>query len=267
MRDPWLQPPDCNAALVLADGTVFWGSGFGARGAGGRRGLLQHRDDRLPGDPDRSVLCRSDHQLHLSAYRQCRDERARISKRPPRRRAVCRPQQGHRAGQLARHQVARCLARSARAHRDFGRRYAAADPADPRSRTAQRGRSPTIRNGRSTLRRCMPRASAWPGLEGMDLASEVTCRQTYEWDETGVGARARLRPAAQSASSCRRHRLRRQAQHPANARPARLPGHRGSGHRLGRGHPAPLGPMGSFCRTGRATRRRPANMRCRCCAT
>ncbi|HEV2100505.1 MAG TPA: carbamoyl-phosphate synthase domain-containing protein, partial [Stellaceae bacterium] len=33
MRDPWLQPPDCNAALVLADGTVFWGSGFGAAGA------------------------------------------------------------------------------------------------------------------------------------------------------------------------------------------------------------------------------------------
>src|SRR5205085_5994814 len=24
------RPPDCNAALVLADGTVFWGRGFGA---------------------------------------------------------------------------------------------------------------------------------------------------------------------------------------------------------------------------------------------
>ncbi len=27
-------------------------------------------------------------------------------------------------------------------------------------------------------------ADAWPGLEGMDLAAEVTCRQTYGWDET-----------------------------------------------------------------------------------
>ena len=27
-------------------------------------------------------------------------------------------------------------------------------------------------------------ARAWPGLEGMDLAKEVTCRQTYQWDET-----------------------------------------------------------------------------------
>lgn len=28
------------------------------------------------------------------------------------------------------------------------------------------------------------KAAAWPGLEGMDLAKEVTCRQTYTWDET-----------------------------------------------------------------------------------
>ena len=27
-------------------------------------------------------------------------------------------------------------------------------------------------------------AAAWPGLEGMDLAIEVSCRQTYQWDET-----------------------------------------------------------------------------------
>src|SRR5918994_6081257 len=26
------RPPDCNAALVLADGTVFWGRGIGAAG-------------------------------------------------------------------------------------------------------------------------------------------------------------------------------------------------------------------------------------------
>src|ERR1700733_11428415 len=27
-------------------------------------------------------------------------------------------------------------------------------------------------------------AEVWPGLEGMDLAKEVSCRQSYEWDET-----------------------------------------------------------------------------------
>src|SRR5262245_50080662 len=32
MRPP-ARPPDCNAALVLADGTVFWGRGLGASGS------------------------------------------------------------------------------------------------------------------------------------------------------------------------------------------------------------------------------------------
>ncbi len=27
-------------------------------------------------------------------------------------------------------------------------------------------------------------AQAWPGLEGLDLAKDVTCRQTYTWDQT-----------------------------------------------------------------------------------
>src|SRR5438270_13648171 len=33
MRDPMPRPLDCNAALVLADGTVFWGRGAGATGS------------------------------------------------------------------------------------------------------------------------------------------------------------------------------------------------------------------------------------------
>ena len=41
-------------------------------------------------------------------------------------------------------------------------------------------------------------AAAWPGLEGMDLAREVTCRQTYAWDETtwspGKGYGRQTRP-------------------------------------------------------------------------
>ncbi|MEM7042207.1 MAG: glutamine-hydrolyzing carbamoyl-phosphate synthase small subunit [Pseudomonadota bacterium] len=42
-------------------------------------------------------------------------------------------------------------------------------------------------------------AKDWPGLEGMDLASEVSCRQRYHWDETlwrhgeGYGRRAGAR--------------------------------------------------------------------------
>jgi carbamoyl-phosphate synthase small subunit len=39
-------------------------------------------------------------------------------------------------------------------------------------------------NGRFDLAALQARAEAWPGLEGMDLAREVTCRQTYVWEET-----------------------------------------------------------------------------------
>jgi carbamoyl-phosphate synthase small subunit len=39
-------------------------------------------------------------------------------------------------------------------------------------------------NGNFDLAALQEQAGAWPGLEGMDLAQQVTCRQTYSWDET-----------------------------------------------------------------------------------
>jgi carbamoyl-phosphate synthase small subunit len=39
-------------------------------------------------------------------------------------------------------------------------------------------------DGRLDLDAMAAEARAWPGLEGMDLAQLVTCRQTYAWDET-----------------------------------------------------------------------------------
>jgi len=39
-------------------------------------------------------------------------------------------------------------------------------------------------DGRFDLPSLRAQAADWPGLEGMDLAREVTCRQTYEWNET-----------------------------------------------------------------------------------
>ncbi len=46
----------------------------------GRRGLLQHLDDRLSGDPGRPLLCRAGHRLRLPAYRQCRHQRRKTSR-------------------------------------------------------------------------------------------------------------------------------------------------------------------------------------------
>ena len=40
-------------------------------------------------------------------------------------------------------------------------------------------------DGRIDLAALLGQAREWPGLEGMDLAKEVSCRQSYQWDETG----------------------------------------------------------------------------------
>ncbi len=39
-------------------------------------------------------------------------------------------------------------------------------------------------NGKLDIAALQKKAMAWAGLEGMDLAREVSCRQTYEWSET-----------------------------------------------------------------------------------
>jgi len=39
-------------------------------------------------------------------------------------------------------------------------------------------------DGRFDLPAIMAETESWPGLEGMDLAAEVSCRQSYSWDET-----------------------------------------------------------------------------------
>ena len=40
------------------------------------------------------------------------------------------------------------------------------------------------KGGRIDVEAMRAEAKAWPGLEGMDLAKDVTCRQTYAWEET-----------------------------------------------------------------------------------
>ncbi len=69
-----MRPP---ARLLLEDGTVFCDRQVGGdqRGDGGRRSGVQHGDDWLPGDIDRSVLPTADYYLDLPVCRQRRDKR------------------------------------------------------------------------------------------------------------------------------------------------------------------------------------------------
>ena len=65
------------AILVLKDGTVFRGTSIGAEGLAVGRGGVQHRHDRLPGNPHRSVVLPADRHADLSAHRQHGRQRRR----------------------------------------------------------------------------------------------------------------------------------------------------------------------------------------------
>ncbi len=41
-----------------------------------------------------------------------------------------------------------------------------------------------VAHGEADVDALLEDVRAWPGLEGMDLAKDVSCRQTYSWDET-----------------------------------------------------------------------------------
>ena len=79
----------------------------------------------------------------------------------------------------------------------------------------------------------------WPGLDGMDLAIEVTTKQSYALGREHMDAGRGLCEARQAQVPRRGRRLRRQAQHPALPGRRRLPRDRGAGDGDGRGHPAP----------------------------
>jgi carbamoyl-phosphate synthase small subunit len=183
MRDPTPRPPDCNAALVLADGTVFWGRGLGAPGiATGEvcfntaiTGYQEILTD--PSYAGQIITFTFPHIGNVGANRE--DVEATT---PAVRGVVLRTQitgpANYRATQtldawLKSHGL---TAISGVDTRQLTRRIR--DLGAPNGVIAY---DPTAQVDIPALH---ARARSWPGLEGMDLAKEVTCRQTYNWDET-----------------------------------------------------------------------------------
>ena len=114
---PQLLPDHAQALLALADGTVFHGSSIGAAGAHRRRSGVQHRDDRLSGNPHRPELLPADRHADVSAHRQLRRQRRR-------RRGGAGPcrRPGHQGPAAARLELPqRRLARRVPAAREHGR--------------------------------------------------------------------------------------------------------------------------------------------------
>jgi carbamoyl-phosphate synthase small subunit len=183
MRDPWLQPPDCDAALVLADGTVFWGSGFGARGLAVGEicfNTAMTGYQEILTDPSYAAQIINFTFPHIGNVGTNQEDIETIT--PAARGLIVHskvtgPANWRATGSLDTWLEARGLIgisgidtrRLTRLIRDRGppNGIVAYDPQRPLE-----------------IASLQARAVAWPGLEGMDLATEVTCRQSYEWNET-----------------------------------------------------------------------------------
>ena len=183
MRDPSPQPPDCNAALVLADGTVFWGSGFGARGIAVGEvcfNTAMTGYQEILTDPSYAAQIINFTFPHIGNVGTNTEDTETAT--PAARGLVVHS----RVTQPANWRATKPLAAWLEGHGLIG-----ISGVDTRRLTRLiRDRGPP--NGVVAHDPLRPldlavlqaKAAAWPGIEGMDLAAEVSCRQSYSWDET-----------------------------------------------------------------------------------
>jgi carbamoyl-phosphate synthase small subunit len=183
MREPTPRPPDCNAALVLADGTVFWGCGVGACGTAvgevcfntAITGYQEVLTD--PSYAGQIITFTFPHIGNVGANREDVETTTPAVRGLVLRTPITAPA-NYRAIQSLdtwlKHNGLIGISgvdtrRLTRHIRDLG---------PPNGAIAHQP------EGRLDIAELAAQALDWPGLEGMDLAKEVTCRQTYEWAET-----------------------------------------------------------------------------------
>ncbi|HEY3910219.1 MAG TPA: glutamine-hydrolyzing carbamoyl-phosphate synthase small subunit [Stellaceae bacterium] len=183
MRDPSLQPPDCNAALVLADGTVFWGSGFGARGVAVGEicfNTAMTGYQEILTDPSYAAQIIAFTFPHIGNVGTNLDDLETAT--PAARGLVVHS----RVTAPANWRATGTLDAWLRAHGLIGlsgidTRRLVRHIRDSGPPNGVIGYDP---QGLLDPAAMQDAARAWPGIDGMDLAQEVTCRQTYEWTET-----------------------------------------------------------------------------------
>jgi carbamoyl-phosphate synthase small subunit len=183
MRDSRPRPPDCNAALVLADGNVFWGQGVGAVGTAAGEVCFNTATtgyQEILTDPSYAGQIITFTFPHIGNVGTNREDVETMT--PAARGLVLRVAATEPANWRATQSLDTWLKSNrligicgvdtrhlTRHIRDFGppNGVIAHDP-----------------EGRLDIAALCERAGSWPGLECMDLAKEVTCRQTYVWSET-----------------------------------------------------------------------------------
>ena len=180
---PAPRPPDCNAALVLADGTVFWGQGIGAAGqAVGEvcfnTSITGYQE--ILTDPSYAGQIITFTFPHIGNVGTNGEDIETTT--PAARGLVVREIPTAPSNWRAEQSLDLWL----KSHGIVG--LAGVDTRRLtrliRDRGAPNGVIAYQPDGRLDVAALREQALAWPGLEGMDLATEVTCRQSYEWQET-----------------------------------------------------------------------------------
>ena len=177
------RPPDCNAALVLGDGTVFWGRGFGMTGSAvgevcfntAMTGYQEILTD--PSYAGQIITFTFPHIGNVGANPEDIETATPAARGLVVHSAITEP---------ANWRAVRPLDAWLRAHGLIG--ISGVDTRRLTRRIRDQGPPNGViaypEDGRLDIAALRDEAAAWPGLEGMDLALEVTCRQSYEWDET-----------------------------------------------------------------------------------
>ena len=177
------QPQGANGVLVLNDGTVYWGKGLGVTGS--RVGEVVFNTS-LTGyqevltDPSYAAQIITFTFPHIGNVGTNAEDME--STTPAARGCVLRMDITDPANWRASQHLNEWLT-----SHDF----VAIAGVDTRrlTRRIRDGGAPNVviahaEDGRFDLDALLTEAKAWPGLKGMDLAKEVTCRQTYTWSET-----------------------------------------------------------------------------------
>ena len=177
------QPSGATGVLVLADGSVFWGQGFGAEGhAVGEvcfntslTGYQEIMTD--PSYAGQIITFTFPHIGNVGTNTQDIETgkpaaRGMIVRQPVTPPANWRSD-NHLDGWLKHHKMTGLSGIDTRAL-----------TLHIREQGAPTGAIAHVANGKFGLDKLKAAAKSWPGLDGMDLATEVTCAKPYEWSES-----------------------------------------------------------------------------------
>ena len=184
MPDPAAPPDGATACLVLADGSVLWGRGLGAHGAGvpaevcfntGMTGYQETLTD--PSYAGQIITFTFPHIGNVGANGEDIEATSIAANGLVVQQDITEPSNWR---------AAQTLESWLRAQGVSG-----ICGVDTRALTVRirEGGAPSgvlayPADGRFDIAALVARAKAWPGLEGLDLAKRVSCTQTYSWDET-----------------------------------------------------------------------------------